>query len=214
MPDYFFRRSALTWNFETSFLVFLLIVFASQAIAVRLKSMLPMPLLLGIFCAIGFHSGLFPADMMVLANMIAVGTIAFNVLVVHSGSMLDGTLFKKWQETLTVIVPAVLLIPVCLLVLIPLFGRDIAYLAPGPALGGGAACAIASRWVLDKNPRVAVFPWMLFMFLGVFCIPICARPERSEPFAWRVEASRKGYTTAGCQDYARASQSRQGSESA
>lgn len=180
---YSVRGSTLTWNFETSFLVFLLMVFFAQAIAVRLKSMLPMPLLLGIFCAIGFHSGVFPADMMVLANMIAVGTIAFNVLVVHSGTMLDKSLFKRWQDTLTVLVPSLLLIPICLLVLTPLFGRDIAFLAPGSALGGGAACAISSRWVSDKNPAVSAFPWMLFMFQGVFCIPILR-------FALKKEAHR------------------------
>ncbi|MDL2257629.1 hypothetical protein LJC42_00530 [Eubacteriales bacterium OttesenSCG-928-K08] len=163
----------LTWNFETCFLVFLAITFVSQAVATRLKSMLPMPLLLGALCAAGFYTGLFPKDMMITANMIAVGTIAFNVLVIHSGTMIDVALIRNnKREALVAILPAILIIPITLLVLTPLFGRDIALLAPGAAVGGGAACAIASRWVMEKNPAISVFPWMLFMFQGLFCIPV------------------------------------------
>lgn len=178
----------MSWNFETCFLVFLIVTFASQAAAAKTKSMLPMPLILGVLCAAGFYTGLFPKDMMVTANMIAIGTIAFNVLVVHSGTLIDVRLIRQnWKDALTVVLPALCLIPISLLVLQPLFGREIAFLAPGAAVGGGAACAIASRWVLDKNPAVAVFPWMLFMFQGVFCAPIvrfALKKESMRLLAW------------------------------
>lgn len=185
----------MPWNFETCFLAFLAITFLAQTIAQKLKSMLPMPLLLGVFCAAGFYSGFFPKDMMLLANMIAVGTIAFNVLVVHAGTTIDvGLIRRHLHDMLAAVLPALALIPVSLLVLPPLFGRDIALLAPGAAVGGGAACAIASRWVLDKNPAVSVFPWMLFMFQGVFCIPIIRVALKKES-ARLLHALRSGEIT-------------------
>ncbi|MEG1774381.1 MAG: hypothetical protein RR320_05970, partial [Oscillospiraceae bacterium] len=54
----------------------------------------------------------------------------------------------------------------------PIIGRELALLSPGSVVGGGASCAIASRWVLDKNPGISVYPWMIFMFQGLFSVPI------------------------------------------
>ena len=73
-----------TWSFALSFLVFLLIVFISEATAARLRYFLSMPLLFGAIFFAGFALGWLPQDMLVSSNMVSVGTIAFNVLVIHS----------------------------------------------------------------------------------------------------------------------------------
>lgn len=67
-----------------------------------------------------------------------------------------------------------------ILLLQPLFGREIALLAPGSVIGGGAACAIASRWVLEKAPVVSVLPWMIFMFQGLFAVPVLSWSVKKE----------------------------------
>lgn len=162
-----------TWAFDRSFLVFLLIAFVSLTIASKLKSIIPMPLIYGILFAIGFGTKILPTDMLLSANMIAVGTIAFNVLVVHSGTMIRiPMLIAKKKESLLCIAASLILVVIVGFGLTPVIGKGLAFLAPGSVIGGGASCAIASRWVLDKNPAISVFPWLIFMFQGLFCVPI------------------------------------------
>lgn len=162
-----------TWAFDRSFLVFLFIAFVSLTIATKLKSMIPMPLIYGILFAIGFGTGILPTDMLLSANMIAVGTIAFNVLVIHSGTMINfKMLMAKKKESVLCVIASLVLVVIVGFGLTPILGRGLAFLAPGSVIGGGASCAIASRWVLDKNPAISVFPWLIFMFQGLFSVPV------------------------------------------
>lgn len=174
MPTY-------TWSFAQSFLVFLLIVFISQTAATRLRSLVPMPLLFGVLLAAGFATGLLPKDMLLAANMVAVGTIAFNVLVVHSGTMVDiPQLLSHKKEALLCTLSTLVMAAVCLAVLPPLIGRDLALLAPGSVVGGGASCAIGSRWVSSVRPEISFYPWMIFMFQGLFSVPVVTWAVKKE----------------------------------
>lgn len=76
-------------------------------------SYLLLPLIYGVIFIIGFATGNLPKDMLLSANMIAVGTIAYNVLVVHSGTMIHfGMLRAKKKETLLSLISlAVLPVP-------------------------------------------------------------------------------------------------------
>ena len=173
--------TAYTWSFANSFLVFLLIVFAAQSLATLLRNYVPMPLFYGLFFAIGFAVGWLPPDMLLAANMVTVGTIAFNVLVIHSGTMINlPMIVAKWRESLTAILSALIMTAVCLLVLPPLIGRKLALLAPGAVIGGGASCAIGSRWVMDAHPEISFFPWMIFMFQGIFSVPVVSWALKKE----------------------------------
>lgn len=169
------------WSFELSFTIFLLVVFVSQVTARKTKSIVPMPLVMGIICTVGFATGLFPKDMMQSANMIAVGTIAYNVLVVHSGTLIDFSFLKANIRLVTVCVLCSLAMVLVVLILVGLlFGWNMALLACGSVIGGGASCAIASRSVYLTHPEISVFPWMVFMFQGVFCIPIVSFALKKE----------------------------------
>lgn len=162
-----------TWTFAQSFLVFLCIAFLSMTIAAKLRSLIPMPLIYGVLFILGFAFNLLPTDMLLSANMIAVGTIAYNVLVVHSGTMINlHVLREKKKEALLCIAAMAVLILADVLLLTPLCGRSIALLAPGSVVGGGASCAIASRLVLANHPELSVFPWLIFMLQGLFSVPI------------------------------------------
>lgn len=166
MPTY-------TWSFAQSFLIFLMIVFVAQSLAAWLRSLVPMPLFFGVFFAGGFALGWLPRDLLLASNMVAVGTIAFNVLVIHSGTMVDLALVRvKRKEALTAVGSALVMTAVLLLVLPPLIGGDLALLAPGAVVGGGASCAIGSRWVSGIRPDISFFPWMIFMFQGLFSVPV------------------------------------------
>lgn len=162
-----------TWAFDRSFLVFLVIAFVSMTLATRIRSLVPMPLIYGILFILGFAFGWLPKDMLLSANMIAVGTIAYNVLVVHSGTMINLRLLRAKQKETILCVAAMLVLAVIVGVgMMPVLGKEISLLAPGSVVGGGASCAIASRLVLEKNPALSVFPWLIFMFQGLFCVPI------------------------------------------
>ena len=162
-----------TWAFDKSFLVFLLIAFLSMTIATKVRSLIPMPLIYGVIFIVGFATGVLPKDMLLSANMIAVGTIAYNVLVVHSGTMIKfRTLKARKKETILSLVSLAVLATAGTLVLIPLIGKNLALLAPGSIVGGGASCAIASRAVFEAHQELSAFPWLIFMLQGVFSVPI------------------------------------------
>lgn len=162
-----------TWTFEISFLVFLIIIFIAQSIAGKIRSLIPMPLIMGVIFIAGFATGWLPTDMIVSSNMIAVGTIAFNVLVIHSGTMISTQLIASHRSNAIVCLVSTIVMTLIVVFGLPYFiGRDLALLAPGSIVGGGASCAIASRWVMDKNSQISVFPWMIFMFQGLFSVPI------------------------------------------
>lgn len=162
-----------TWSFAQSFLVFLVIVFVSQSLSTRLRSLVPMPLFFGLFFAAGFALGWLPRDMLLSSNMVAVGTIAFNVLVIHSGTMVDLPMLRaKKREALLAAASALVMTAVLLLVLPVFTGRNLALLAPGAVVGGGASCAIGSRWVSGIRPEISFYPWMIFMFQGLFSVPV------------------------------------------
>lgn len=162
-----------TWSFEQSFLIFALIIFATQALSTFLKSYVPMPLLMGSVFVLCFGMNWFPSDMILSSNMIAVGTIAFNVLVIHSGTMISTQFLRAQRKGVAVCLLSTLamFLVVCF-GLRPFIGRELSLLAPGSIVGGGASCAIASRWVTETAPKVAVFPWMIFMFQGLFSVPL------------------------------------------
>lgn len=148
-----------------------------------------MPLLFGAIFIAAFATGLFPTDMILSSNMIAVGTIAFHVLVIHSGTMIDPKMLRAQKKPAVICLIATFAVALVTgFFLHPVIGRDLALLAPGSILGGGASCAIASRWVMDKNPGVSVFPWMIFMFQGLFSVPIVTLAIRRETASLLSEA--------------------------
>lgn len=165
--------STYTWSFAQSFLCFLLIVFLAQSVATKLRNILPMPLIFGALITVGFALKLLPEDLLQASNMVAVGTIAFNVLVIHSGTMVNLRLLRvRWRETLLCFLSTLVTTGVLLLILPPIIGQELALLAPGSVMGGGASCAIGSRWVSNIRPDISFFPWMVFMFQGVFSVPV------------------------------------------
>lgn len=174
MPTY-------TWSFAQSFLVFLIIVFVSQSLATRLRSLIPMPLVFGVLFAGGFALDWLPRDLLLASNMVAVGTIAFHVLVIHSGTMVDLSMLRvKKREALVAVGSPLVMTAVLLLVLPPLIGWDLALLSPGAVVGGGASCAISSRWVSGVRPEISFYPWMIFMFQGIFSVPVVTWALRKE----------------------------------
>ena len=177
-----------TWTFDKSFLVFLLIVFVAFAVAGKTRSLLPMPLIYGSLFMTGFETGILPRDMLLSANMIAVGTIAYNVLVVHSGTMVDlKMLAARKKETAVCVTSALVMVLVSGVVLMPVLGKEFALAAPGSVIGGGASCAIASRLVLEKAPALSVFPWLIFMLQGIFSVPVVTWALKRETKALLLE---------------------------
>lgn len=131
-----------------------------------------MPLVFGVLLCIGFTTHILPEDMLLSANLVSVGTIAFNVLIVHSGTMLDlRTIKMKRTETCHVVLCSLIMTILLIGILWPVFGRTFALLSPGAVIGGGASCAIGSRWIMDKYPGLSFYPWLIFMFQGLFAMP-------------------------------------------
>lgn len=186
----------MSWSFEASLLVFLVIAFMSQAVAVATKGRLSLPFALGVFCTAGFALGLLPVDIASKSKMKDVGFIAFNVLVVHSGTLID---IKAMLSRMKIVLISI----ACLLVIIilfgfglaPIIGRELALFSIGPVVGGGAACAIASNAAIRKLPGIAAFPWIIFMFQGFFGLPLLAFSLKKEHARLKVGMSTKAVET-------------------
>lgn len=163
----------MSWSFEISLLVFLLMVFISQALASKLSSYIPMPLILGIISILGFTFDLLPKDIVVKSNMMVVGTIAYNMFVVNSGTMIDLKFIKKYKtESIICIISSIMIFLIIGIGMKRIIGKDLALLSSGSVIGGGATCAIASYMTFGIKPEIAVYPWMIFMFQGLFAIPV------------------------------------------
>ena len=163
----------MNWPFEFSFLIFLIIAFLSCAIEIRSKSRLSLPFALGIICIVGFGTELFPKEFIVQSKMKEIGIIAFNMLVIHSGTMVDFKAIKEQRRSIIIAVTGVFIMSVVILCGVGAFiGKEFGAMSPGPLVGGGAAAAISSISMMRINPEIAVFPWLIFMVQCFFGIPI------------------------------------------
>jgi len=180
----------MSWSFEASLFAFLAIAFASQALAAATKGRLSLPFVLGVLCAAGFALGLLPADIASKSRMRDVGFIAFTVLVVHSGTLVDPRALRARKGAARTGLACLAALGLALgLGLAPLIGREAALFSIGPAFGGGAACAIASNAAQRRLPGIAALPWVIFMFQGFFGLPLLAVALRKE--VARLKASLK-----------------------
>lgn len=171
----------MEWPFEFSFMVFLIIAFLSYTIEIKTKSRLSLPFALGIICIIGFETGLFPTAFIVQSKMKEIGVIAFNMLIIHSGTMIDFKALKAQKKNIFIAVAGVAIMSVVIIGGVgPFIGKEFGAMAPGPLVGGGAAAAISSISMMRVDPGVAVFPWLIFMVQGFFGIPLCSYLIRKE----------------------------------
>lgn len=165
----------MEWPFEFSFMAFLIIAFLSYAIDIKSKSRLSLPFALGIICIIGFGTGLFPKEFIVQSKMKEIGIIAFNMLIINSGTMIDFKALKSQRRNILIAVTGVLIMSAVIIWgLGPIMGKEIGAMSPGPIVGGGAAAAISSISMMRVNPGIAVYPWLIFMVQCFFGIPLCA----------------------------------------
>ncbi|MEG2018691.1 MAG: hypothetical protein RR128_09575, partial [Clostridium sp.] len=154
----------MEWPFEFSFRMFLIIAFLSYAIEIRSKSRLSLPFALGIICIIGFGTGLFPIEFIVESKMKEIGVIAFNMLIIHSGTMIDFKALKAQKKNIFIAVTGVVIMSVVIIWGVgPFIGKEFGAMSPGPLVGGGAAAAISSISMMRVDPGIAVFPWLIFM---------------------------------------------------
>lgn len=165
----------MEWPFEFSFMVFLIIAFLSYAIEIKTKSRLSLPFALGIICIVGFGTGLFPTSFIVQSKMKEIGVIAFNMLIIHSGTMIDFKALKTQKKNIFIAVASVIIMSIVVILGAgAIIGKEFGAMAPGPLVGGGAAAAISFISMMGVDPGIAVFPWLIFMVQCFFGIPLCS----------------------------------------
>lgn len=170
-----------TWSFEVSFTVFLAVTFIAQALSAQLRAWVSMPFIFGVLFIAAFKLGIFPADIVPATQMMAVGVIAYHLLIIHGGSMLDIGMLRRYPKPVLICLLSSLAMAAGVgFGLSTLLGRQIALIAPGCVVGGGAAAAIASRWVAIQNPALTILPWLIFMVQGLFSFPVITLAMRAE----------------------------------
>ncbi|MCK8060629.1 MULTISPECIES: hypothetical protein [unclassified Fusibacter] len=163
----------MTYTFEVALTVFLVMVIISQLIAGMTKMRLGLPLVLGVLGVVGFHYGWIPKDIAELSNMKAVGFIAFNVLVIHSGTAIDRSDFRRYKREFAFLLSVVALsLMAVYMVSAVIFTKEIALIALGPVFGGGATAAITSVASLATHKELSAIPWLIFMLQSAVAIPI------------------------------------------
>jgi hypothetical protein len=165
----------MEWSFELSLTIFLIISAVSVAIMIATKSRLSLPFVFGVIIIAGFAFNIFPKDFAIKTKLLEVGTIAFNVLIIHAGTMFDFSKIKLNKNAFIIAITSVIVMSIVVIFgLGPIFGWELALLAPASMLGTGATNAIASIGILKTMPQLSAFPWLLFMFQGFFGLPIYA----------------------------------------
>jgi|LGOV01.1.fsa_nt_gb hypothetical protein len=169
------------WTFEFSLMMFLIIIFISNAISVISKGKISIQFALGIISIMGFYFGWLQQDFIELSKMKDVGFIAFNVLIIHSGTMIDLKRLKKNPNVIKISLFGLAVVTLVVgLGLSPIVGKNLAFSIPGPMMGGGATAAITSVMLLDIDTRISVFPWLIFMVQSFVSVPLVAWALKKE----------------------------------
>ncbi len=169
------------WTFEFSLMMFLIIIFISNAISVISRGKISIQFALGIISIVGFYFGWLQQDFIELSKMKDVGFIAFNVLIIHSGTMIDLKRLKKNPNIIKVSLFGLAFVTLVVgLGLSPIVGKNLAFSIPGPMMGGGATAAITSVMLLDIDTRISVFPWLIFMVQAFVSVPLVSWALKKE----------------------------------
>jgi len=163
-------------------MVFLIIVFVSNALSVISRGRLSLQLILGVICILGFGLNILDHSFAANSKLVEVGFIAFNVLIIHSGTMVDFKMLGRESKVVLVAVITMFGMSVFMVVLSKLMSAPFGLLSAGPLLGGGATAAITSVITLDINPRLAMFPWLIFMTQSLLSVPIVKWAARRSSF--------------------------------
>ncbi|MBI9106157.1 MAG: hypothetical protein JEZ04_05380 [Spirochaetales bacterium] len=171
----------MEWSFELSLTVFLVVAFVSQLISFLSRGRLSLPLAFGLIFMAGFSLEIFPKDFIDKTGLLGVGRIAFNVLIIHAGTMFSLRELKRNRKALLITLSGVILSNVIIIGgLSGLIGRELAILAAPSVVGGGATCAIASVSVMRSLPEISFFPWLIFMLQCLFGAPVFALMLKKE----------------------------------
>ncbi|MBI9014555.1 MAG: hypothetical protein JEZ08_20120 [Clostridiales bacterium] len=163
-------------------MIFLIIVFVSNAFSVLSRGRVSLQLMLGSICILGFVFNVLDPSFAANSKLVEVGFIAFNVLIIHSGTMIDFKLLKRERKIVLVSFLSMTGISLFMVMLSKLMNAPFGLLSAGPLLGGGATAAITSVITLGINPRFAMFPWLIFMTQSLLAVPIVKWAARRSSF--------------------------------
>lgn len=163
----------MEWSFELSLLFFLILSAASHITMIKSRWILSLPFVFGVLFILAYEFAFIPRDFISRTKLLDIGVIAYNVLIIHAGTMFSFKALWKMKKALLIILIGYGLITLTFLLLgAPLFGNPMSLIAIAAIPGGGATCAIASFTLLKNHPQLSFFPWLLFMFQGFFSIPL------------------------------------------
>ncbi|MFA5514257.1 MAG: hypothetical protein WDA17_04985 [Sphaerochaetaceae bacterium] len=165
----------MSWTFELALLFFLALSAVSQFATVKSRGVFSLPFAFGVLFIAAYALNIIPKDFVGRTKLLDIGIIAYNVLIIHSGTFFSFKTAIKQKRAFLVVLANYLVLGVFFLTVgVKLFGKPMAFFAFPSVLGGGATSAIASFATMKNYPHLSFFPWMFFMFQGFFGIPLFA----------------------------------------
>jgi len=159
--------------FQISFTIFLVMSALTFIIVIKTKGILSLPLVLGLMTFILGSYRIIPGDLIPQSKMHYVGMMAYQVLIIHSGTKITWDLLKKYNKEILYFILNTLSLVIILKVISTQFGFMKGFnLVIGPMIGGGATAAITSFMSLKTMPSFSLLPWMVFMFHHLMALPI------------------------------------------
>ncbi|WP_207645391.1 hypothetical protein [Fusibacter sp. 3D3] len=144
----------------------------SGVVSLKSRQVLSLQLVMGLILIIGFTMKWLPTEMVPMSKLVGIGVIAFNVLLIHTGTMIDLKLFINQKTLITFIGLSLLIKGIINLCVMSLLGlKSFALIGMGPLMGGGATAAIASNMLIKVNPEWSLFPWLVFMVQSLISVP-------------------------------------------
>lgn len=161
------------WGFELSITVILGMIALSQCIVVKSRGVFSLQFALGVLCMLGFGTGVLSPEIAVKSKMIEVGIIAYSVLLIHGGTLVDLKAIKtNWKMALLCVMAILSMVLVLSTVGTAIFGKPTVLLSLGSVIGGGATAAIVSNGAMAQYAQYAALPWLIFMLQGFVGLPI------------------------------------------
>lgn len=145
---------------ESAFFIVVLMGMSSF-VAFRTRGVFSLQLIFGILTMVAIAAGFLTDSIVIASNLNGIGILAFNILLIHTGTLIAPLKSKREVMTLAVVMVVPTLVGLLFTIGLNLpFDWLIAQLALS---GNGAVAAIGSNMIMKDNPTLSHVPWLFFM---------------------------------------------------
>ena len=171
----------LDLSFEAALALVLGIFYICNVVSTKTKAKIPALLMAAFIFLIGYWT-IFPLDLVERSGIPGVYALAIVSVMVNIGTLFDLQQLKQdWRVVVVTLLGIAAMGIVVFLVVMPIFGREVALVAIPPIAGGGIAVTLMSDAAnAAGKPELAVLAVMILVMQGFVGMPLMSTCLRKE----------------------------------